>query len=177
MSPSRISSADSEMAIDERLSIVNPCPTRLDGPELLHDLVSGPEVKADALDYLDADGQRSRYTYAALHRRSARLAHHLRRLPGSKTSKQRIVPLLIPQCPALYISQLAILKSGAAFCPLNLDVPEERLRFILQDVQAQVVITTSDLQEKFSACEDIRVVIVDERDALGGAEDSMDELE
>ncbi|OHE90678.1 amino acid adenylation domain-containing protein [Colletotrichum orchidophilum] len=60
---------------------------------------------------------------------------------------------------------LAILKAGGAFCPLHLDAPPERVRFILQDVSAKVVLVTRDLVSKIPQDDAGRVVIVVDEEA------------
>ncbi|KAJ2897649.1 Nonribosomal Peptide Synthase (NRPS) [Zalerion maritima] len=129
------------------LSILNPSPRELPGPRFLHELVARDRTTVcPAIDYLDAAGIRISVTYAELHKESDRLAQRISNaLEPHPSNGQPVVSLLIPQCPELYITQLAILKARAAFCPLNLDAPPERIRFILQDVQATVVVATPEL--------------------------------
>ncbi|KAG9623086.1 peptide synthetase, partial [Aureobasidium melanogenum] len=149
--------------MDETLSILNPIPTKLEGPGLLHELISGPETPGIALEYLDADGEKSTLSYADLHREAENLASRItgvNRRISRKTSG--IVPIYIPQCTSLYISQLAILKSGAAFCPLNLDVPEDRLKFILQDTSASILLTTTAMRSRLPELENVVVLAVDD---------------
>ncbi|KAJ4405551.1 hypothetical protein N0V85_004655 [Neurospora sp. IMI 360204] len=139
---------------DVALSIANHPATRLPGPSLLHHLVQHRSETQDddalAIDYLALDGSRVSLSYHELHRRSDALAARISSLAGPVTddSTQLIVPVLIPQCPDLYIAQLAILKAGGAFCPLNLDIPLERAKFILNEVSAALVITTPELAER-----------------------------
>ncbi|PNS17152.1 Nonribosomal peptide synthetase 2 [Sphaceloma murrayae] len=151
------------MATDahDRLSVVNPSPAFLDGPDLLHHLIADETTDAIALEYHDSNGLALQLSYQQLHHRAARLAHTLSRRRGGATDRPSITPLLIPQSAALYISQIAILKSGSAFCPLNLDVPEERLKFILQDVAATVVLTTPEYKDKFNCLPDLVVLVLD----------------
>lgn len=173
MSPARIPVHNTELVLDDELSIVNPNPTFLEGPRLLQNLICGPECKGNALEYLSAEGARTQFTYSALHTQAERLARQIGRQLVSETDAGRqIVPLLIPQCPSLYISELAILKAGAAFCPFNLDVPEERLKFMLKDVDARVVLTTSEYREKFSGIPGIS--IIDVAGALNNENDEHD---
>ncbi|EGO53918.1 hypothetical protein NEUTE1DRAFT_148407 [Neurospora tetrasperma FGSC 2508] len=139
---------------DIALSIANHPPTKLPGPSLLHHLVQHrSETRGNdalAIDYLAPDGSRVSLSYHELHRRSDSLAARISSLVGPVTDddSQPIVPVLVPQCPDLYIAQLAILKAGAAFCPLNLDIPLERAKFILDQVSAALVITTPELAER-----------------------------
>ncbi|KFY48834.1 hypothetical protein V495_00990 [Pseudogymnoascus sp. VKM F-4514 (FW-929)] len=118
---------------------------------LLHDLVSWDNVSAPALDYLGPEGSDARcsYTYGELHRCVASLAATLHETlissgRGNQDGPQLIIPLLVPQSPALYIAQLAALQVGAAFCPINLDAPKERIKFIAGDVKAELIISTRD---------------------------------
>ncbi|KAH9826478.1 Nonribosomal peptide synthetase [Teratosphaeria destructans] len=131
------------------LSILNPTPTRLPGCSLLHHLVrdSVPNA-AVALEHTSADGTCERLTYDQLHQRSDALATVL--LRGDTT-----------RSPQLYISQLAILKAGGAFCPIPLDVPEERLRFILQDVEASILLTVSGQSRTLPVLGNVEAVEVD----------------
>ena len=148
------------------LSIANHPATRLPGPSLLHHLVQHRSETRDddalAIDYLAPDGSRLSLSYQELHRRSDALAARISSLAGPVTddNKQLIVPVLIPQCPDLYITQLAILKAGGAFCPLNLDIPLERAKFILNEVSAALVITTPELAEKVPENETGKQVLI-----------------
>lgn len=149
-----------------QLAILNPSPERQQGPALLHQLVRQDiHDEALAIDFSGPDGQRTSYSYTQLHQNSNRLANHLSSIKTTLPPSTRfIVPLYIPQCPELYISQLAILKAGGAFCPIPLDVPAERLRFILQDAEAQVMVTTKDYRDRLPQLPDIVIVVVDEFD-------------
>lgn len=132
-----------------KLSIVNNSPQEIGGPSFLHELISNNNDET-AIEYLDPTGTICRITYRELHESSTRLACYIdEALREFGTSDcQSIVPILIPQCPELYVAQLAILKAGAAFCPLNLDTPEERIKFICKDVRAAVVVSTPELASR-----------------------------
>lgn len=158
-----VATANAAMLTDDTLSIVNPSPTLLEGPRLLHQLISGAGNDGVALEYLTADGETIRLTYSELHSRAEKLASRLlQHKAQSSQSQAGIILVFIPQSPSLYISILAILKAGAAFCPLNLDVPEERLKFILKDTSAQVLLTTSELHSNFSWLQDVSIIAVDD---------------
>ncbi|KAK8172263.1 hypothetical protein BKA80DRAFT_230821 [Phyllosticta citrichinensis] len=130
------------------LSVVNPDPKVLDGPRMLHDLICWNRYPDHlAIDFLGQHGSHQKLSYSALDRLTTILAREI--LPKlTPTKQQHVVPLLIPQSPELYVAQIAILKAGAAFCPLNLDAPPERVKFIINDVSAHLVITTSSLRDK-----------------------------
>ena len=78
--------------------------------------------------------------YGELNQRANRLAHRLIAMgigPGS------IVALAVPRSPALIEGLLAILKAGAAYLPLDLDYPPERLRFMLTDAAPACIVRMS----------------------------------
>lgn len=159
-----------------QLSISNPQPRKLAGPELLHELVptDGTANNHIAIDYFPAGGTATQHLeYQDFHRRANVLAHKIRNICNQSTlSKPQhlIIPILIPQCPDLYISQLATLKAGGAFCPIVLDVPEERLRFILQDISARVILTLAEIRDRLPQLDNIEVIAVDKQDLSGEAQ-------
>jgi amino acid adenylation domain-containing protein len=119
-----------------------------------------------AIEYSSPEGIAEHLTYQQLHQRADSLAQVLRAESTfnstTRGDQQLIVPIFIQQCPLLYISELAILKAGAAFCPLPLDIPEDRLRFIVEDVQATVLLTTTQLREELPLLNSVSVVTVDD---------------
>ncbi|MFD7620401.1 Pls/PosA family non-ribosomal peptide synthetase [Streptomyces sp. NPDC059802] len=83
-----------------------------------------------------------RLTYADLDVRANRVGHYLRRIgigPG------RLAALLLPQSVETYVCVLGVCKAGAAFVPIDPAAPPDRVAFILRDVGADVVLTTSAL--------------------------------
>lgn len=149
-----------------QLSILNQNPQRQSGPDNLHHLVATEGKNGrPAIEYSSPEGFAENLTYQQLHQRADSLAQVLRTestFNSTTTEDQRlIVPTFIQQCPLLYISELAILKAGAAFCPLPLDIPDDRLRFILEDVQATVLLTTTKLREKLPFINSVSVLTVD----------------
>ncbi|MDY7093781.1 MAG: amino acid adenylation domain-containing protein [Acidobacteriota bacterium] len=78
--------------------------------------------------------------YGELDARANRLAHQLRRLgagPGT------LVGVHLPRRPAMVVAVLAVLKSGAAYVPLESSWPAERCRWIIDHKEIGVLITES----------------------------------
>jgi amino acid adenylation domain-containing protein len=148
-----------------QLSILNPNPVKLPGPNLLHDLVQRfhgrREGDKKAIEFLDANGARTELSYNDLERLSGSLAERIENILLWAKGRNKTVPILLPQSCWLYVVQLAILKAGAAFVPLNLDAPEERIRFVVEDVKASLVITDSTFADKFKWHGAPEVIIVD----------------
>ena len=84
-------------------------------------------------------------TYAELDRRANQLAHHLQKAgvgPGD------LVGLCIERSAEMLVSLLGILKTGAAYLPLDPSYPQERLSLMLEDGKIKVLVTQERLEEK-----------------------------
>lgn len=152
----------------ERLSILNDPSQVLDGPQLLHELIYFERHNnVCAIDFTRKE-MRRQYTYEQVQSCVTALVAEIEKTLATNKSRkgqspnQHIVPLLLPQSPSLYISQLAILQSGGAFSPINLDAPKERIKFVVKDVSANLVITTSEFKDSVSWEDGPTLIIVDE---------------
>ncbi|KAJ5170685.1 uncharacterized protein N7500_003468 [Penicillium coprophilum] len=144
------------------LAIINANPATLPGPQLLHELALRELNHSNhAIEFLAADGNVRCLSYHDLDRISSDLGRKIARASIPSQGRQRVVPVLLPQSVELYISWLAILKAGAAFCPLNTDAPTDRIEFILQDVAASVVVTNDILAMRIPPREQIAILTVD----------------
>jgi amino acid adenylation domain-containing protein len=124
------------------LSIINQYHSFIKGPDLLHNLVA-PSSTAIAIDFLEDGSKRRKFSFKTLHLLSDALAQNILISLEKLENASSVVPVLLPQCPELYVVILAILKAGKAFCPLSLDTPADRLDFILKDISADLLITDS----------------------------------
>ncbi|WP_187414062.1 non-ribosomal peptide synthetase [Actinomadura chibensis] len=80
-------------------------------------------------------------TYAELDGRSSALAAELR---ARGAGPERTVALALPRTPDLVVALLGVLKSGAAYLPLDLDHPADRLAYMLDDAAPLCAIVTRD---------------------------------
>ncbi|NAO44176.1 syringopeptin non-ribosomal peptide synthetase SypA, partial [Pseudomonas syringae] len=81
-------------------------------------------------------------SYAELNTRANRLARHLLGLgvqPGDS------VAILLERSLDLLASQLAVLKCSAVYVPLDINAPVERQTFMIEDSQARVLLTHSQM--------------------------------
>ncbi|ANN17114.1 hypothetical protein SD37_16660 [Amycolatopsis orientalis] len=78
------------------------------------------------------------YTYGELDARSGRLA---RTLVAAGAGPDSPVAVLMERSADLVVALLAILKTGAAFVPLDAGWPEARMRVVLEDAGAGVLVT------------------------------------
>jgi amino acid adenylation domain-containing protein/non-ribosomal peptide synthase protein (TIGR01720 family) len=81
-------------------------------------------------------------TYAELHARANRLAHHLRALGVAPELR---VGICLERSLELVVAILAVLGAGAAYVPMEPGYPAERLRFMAEDAELRVLITDSRL--------------------------------
>ena len=86
-----------------------------------------------------------RLTYRELDARANQLAHYLRRLG---VGPDVLVGLCVNRSLELVIGVLGILKAGGGYVPLDPTYPSERLRFMLEETRADVVVTQSALQAR-----------------------------
>src|SRR5437867_4257645 len=84
-------------------------------------------------------------TRVALENAANRLARRLRSL-----GVRRDVPvgLCLPRSLELIVAALGIMKAGGAYVPMDPGYPSERLAFMLEDLAAPVVVTTSSLARR-----------------------------
>ena len=88
-------------------------------------------------------------TYSELDARANQLARHLISLG---IGPEQIVALALPRSIEMVVTMLAVLKSGAAYLPLDPEYPTARLAFMLADSQASLLITqTSVIQAALEA--------------------------
>jgi non-ribosomal peptide synthetase-like protein len=83
-----------------------------------------------------------RLTYAVLEARANQLAHHLL-TAGVRAGD--LVAVLMRRRIDVYLAVLAALKCGAAYVPLDPAYPPDRVKLILEDCGARVVLTDSTL--------------------------------
>jgi amino acid adenylation domain-containing protein len=65
--------------------------------------------------------------------------------------KGDIIGLALDRCPELIISLLAIMKSGAAYVPLDPEYPKDRIEFMLEDSAAKILITSAKYAGHYAA--------------------------
>jgi amino acid adenylation domain-containing protein len=87
-------------------------------------------------------------TYRELNRRANQLAHHLRSLG---VGPDVFVGLCVERSFALLVGALGIFKAGGAYVPLDWTYPSERVRFMLEDTKAPLVVTQSTLLQHVPA--------------------------
>ncbi|MFE2289625.1 amino acid adenylation domain-containing protein [Streptomyces sp. NPDC059452] len=76
-------------------------------------------------------------TFRELDERANRLAHHL---VSRSVGPEDLVVLALPRTEDMVIGILAVLKAGAAYVPVDPDLPRDRVAFMLQDSAPALVL-------------------------------------
>ena len=114
-----------------------------------------------AVVYLDKT-----YTYAQVDEITERIAGYLK---AKGIGREDVVSVLIPRCEYMVIASLGVLKSGAAYQPLDSSYPSERLEFMIQDASAKLLIADRSLMECVPGY-DGPVLYLDELSTLPGCD-------
>jgi amino acid adenylation domain-containing protein len=114
--------------------------------EYLHRLIA-EQAAAKPENVAVIAGER-RITYRDLDHRANLLAHRLVALGVRAESR---VGVLLERSCELIVALLAVLKAGAAYVPLDPALPGERLRFLLADSRASLLLTESTLLDRHGA--------------------------
>ena len=79
------------------------------------------------------------WTYQALNQQVNQIAHYLRN--NHDIRPNQVVALLVDRTAWLPISILAVIKAGAAYLPLDRDLPEVRLSYMLENSSAALLLS------------------------------------
>ncbi|WP_046759183.1 non-ribosomal peptide synthetase, partial [Kordia jejudonensis] len=94
--------------------------------------------------------EEEKLSYQQLDARSNQVANYI----VSKGVKANdFVPICAERSLEMYIGILGILKAGAAYVPIDTNNPVERIEFIINDINAEVVLTSSTQAELFNTIE------------------------
>jgi amino acid adenylation domain-containing protein len=121
----------------------------------VHDLVvDAARAAPEAIAAIFGD---SKLTYAELDQRSNRLARHLRTLGVGRDTP---VGLSVERGLSLLIAQIAILRAGGGYVPLDPTYPKDRLAFMATDSGMKVLVTETSVATQFSETS-ARLVLLD----------------
>jgi amino acid adenylation domain-containing protein len=91
--------------------------------------------------------QKEQLTYRELNERANQLARYLQSLG---VEPEMLVGICMERSPEMLIGLLGILKAGGAYLPLDPQIPQERLAYMLEDSQATVLLTQDSLLPIFA---------------------------
>ncbi len=100
-----------------------------------------------------------RLTYAELDAAANRLA---RLLQARGVGDEDVVAVAMPRSADLVVALLAVMKAGAAYLPLDLDHPEDRIAYMLSHAGAGIVVSTKDESAQLPETLDVERVLLDD---------------
>ena len=119
----------------------------------IHELFEA-QVESNPMDIALVFNNKS-ITYEELNDKSNKIA---RLLKQKHIIKDKTVGVVCDRSIELIISILAILKSGAAFLPIDPEFPKERIEFMLHDSKTDIILTNQEAYlQKLEHCDAINV--------------------
>ncbi|MEB4211548.1 non-ribosomal peptide synthetase, partial [Mycobacterium sp. 94-17] len=145
-------------ALANREVLTAPATTSASLPELF----AGQVARTPDAMALRCDGRS--WTYRELDRAADGLAH---RLAGLGVRRGERVALLLPRSAEAIVAILAVLKSGAAYLPIDPNLPAERIGFMLADGAPTAAISAAGLADRLDG-HDVAVIDVDDSPVAAG---------
>jgi amino acid adenylation domain-containing protein/non-ribosomal peptide synthase protein (TIGR01720 family) len=139
------------------LAISQPATDELSTTLLVHQQIAAQAAATPHALALQVDGQT--LSYGQLNAQANRLAHRLidnGAGPGSR------VGLAVRRGPQLIVSLLAVLKSGAAYVPLDPNYPAERLSYMIDDSRLNALLCETGLLDDLPLPVELRLLSLDE---------------
>ncbi|SCX96904.1 non-ribosomal peptide synthetase [Desulfoluna spongiiphila] len=104
-------------------------------------------------------------TYGELNRQANQLARYL----GARGVKPGdLVGVHLERSLDMLVALVGVMKSGAAYVPLDPAFPRERLQYMLSHTEAPVVLTQESLKDDLSSCTARQVFMDTDRGAMAG---------
>jgi amino acid adenylation domain-containing protein len=127
----------------------------------LHELI---EARADVTpDATAVEFENRTATYGELNRQANRLAHHLL---AQEVGPEDLVGVCLDRSIDMLVALLAVLKSGAAYVPLDPEFPQERLAYMMADADIPMLLTSKRLSRQLPETDAIKIILDDEQSGV-----------
>ncbi|WP_327745262.1 non-ribosomal peptide synthase/polyketide synthase [Streptomyces europaeiscabiei] len=103
-------------------------------------------------------------SYAELDAAAERLA---RVLVGQGAGPERFVAVALHRSLDLVVALLAVVKSGAAYVPVDPDYPADRIAFVLEDARPELILSSTEAVARLAVPAGVPVVLVDDLSPAG----------
>ncbi|MFI5511748.1 amino acid adenylation domain-containing protein, partial [Mycobacterium sp. NPDC051804] len=120
-------------------------------------LFAAQVIRAPEAVALSCDGRS--WTYRELDEASNSLAHLLN---GRGAGPGERVALMLPRSGEAIVAMLAVLKTGAAYVPIDPAHPDARIEFVLADAAPMAALTTAELRSRLADYQELPVVDVED---------------
>ena len=131
---------------------------QFDAAACVHDLIEGVAAKSPSATALTI-GNKS-ISYRELNEEANRIAHYL---ISTGAKPDALVGVLMDRSSQMLIAMLGVLKSGAAYLPLDPDYPADRVHYMIDNGKVHAVIS-QHTHTRFTASLDVPVLLLDSSD-------------
>ncbi|MHA4842636.1 amino acid adenylation domain-containing protein [Flavitalea antarctica] len=98
-------------------------------------------------------------TYLQLNEKSNQLAHYLR---AKGVKEETLVPICLDRSLDMIVGILGILKAGGAYVPVDPEYPRERIKYMLEDTGAALILTNKQSLPKIPG-KDLEIIDLESR--------------
>ncbi|MDQ6762814.1 MAG: amino acid adenylation domain-containing protein, partial [Bacteroidota bacterium] len=103
--------------------------------------------------------EKTEVSYKELNKLANRVANYLINLG---VQKETLVPICVERGIEMVAGILGILKAGGAYIPLDPEYPEDRIRYMLEDTGATIVLSTKATRSKLQIEKDLVIIEISE---------------
>jgi len=119
----------------------------------IHELLQ--EQAAQTPDAIALVYEGAELSYKQLNEKSNQLARHIRKeyanLTGKALAPGTMIALYLDKSIEMVVGMMAIVKAGAAYIPLDINYPQERIAYLLNDTGAPLILSQQHLKEDHQA--------------------------
>ena len=115
-----------------------------------------------------------RLTYSELSQRSLQVAHWLRR---HGATPNRLVAVVMDKGWEQVVAVLGVLRSGAAYLPIDPNLPKERLFYLLANGEVQLALTEPTIESLLNGLENIQRLCVSDVSSERLEETPLDQVQ
>src|SRR5205823_11723645 len=126
-------------------------------PALLPELIEAQVARTPDATAVVFEGEH--LSYAELNEAANRLAHEL---IARGVGPERCVGIALPRSTELVVALVAVLKAGAAYLPIDLAYPPERIAFMLGDARPALVLSTSKVAARVPEAAGVDRLVLDQ---------------
>ena len=151
---------------DEVLSIENEDPDMLLGSDTLVspvERIAAEDPDRIAICFASSiereELRKKHVTYSELNSLANKMANYLQ---SQNVLPDELVCIFMEKCINIYASILAVTKCGAGYLPATPDTPLERLRHIINDSKANIIIAQTASRPLLKHFENIKIIYIDE---------------
>jgi len=127
----------------------------------IHGWIAAHAARTPAAIAVECEGWE--LSFSELDQRANRLAQYLRQRGAAP---EVLVGICLERSPEMVVALLGILKSGAAYVPLDPAFPAERLAYIAADAELSLVVTMSELRDKVPFATAVQILLDVEADDI-----------